>query len=87
MMSKKEIQEELKKQLIIYLNLEDYTPDMIGDDENLFGDGLALDSIDALELTVLLEREFNVKIKDANEGRKVLASINSMADFILANNK
>ena len=85
-MTREEVKDKLKTQMIEYLNLIDYTNDMIVDEEALFGEeGLALDSIDSLELTVLLEREFNIKIKDANEGRKVLVSVNTMTDFILEN--
>jgi len=77
---------ELKNQIIQELNLEDINPENIEDDAPLFGDGLGLDSIDALELVVLLEKYHHVKIRDENVGRKVLVSINSMAEFILEEN-
>ena len=84
-MSNLQIKEDIKRHLISYLNLEDYTIDMIDDAENLFSDdGLALDSIDSLELTVLLEREYDVKLTDAAEGRKVLVSVNTIADYIIS---
>lgn len=74
---------ELKKQIIEELNLEDIKPEDIKDDAPLFGDGLGLDSIDALELVVLMEKYHGVKITDETVGRKVLSSINTMAAFIL----
>lgn len=73
---------ELKKQIIEELNLEDIKPEDIQDDAPLFGDGLGLDSIDALELVVLMEKYHGVKITDEEVGKKVLASINAMAQFI-----
>ncbi len=72
----------LKQQIIEELNLEDITPENIEDNAPLFGDGLGLDSIDALELVVLLEKYYGIKITDENVGKKVLASINSMAEYI-----
>ena len=74
---------ELKKQIIEELKLEDIKPGDIQDDAPLIGDGLGLDSIDALELVVLLEKYHGVKIMDEEVGRKVLASVNSMAEFIM----
>ena len=77
--------EELKVKLIEQLNLEDINPDEINPDEPLFGEGLGLDSIDALELIVLLERDYGIKISDPKEGRKVFATLRTMAEYILAN--
>jgi acyl carrier protein len=74
---------ELKKQIIEELNLQDMTPDGIKDDAPLFGDGLGLDSIDALELVVLMEKHYGIKITDETVGKKVLYSINTMAEHIL----
>ncbi|HVG42233.1 MAG TPA: phosphopantetheine-binding protein [Chitinophagaceae bacterium] len=74
---------ELKKQIIEELNLQDMTPDGIKDDAPLFGDGLGLDSIDALELVVLMEKHYGIKITDEAVGKKVLYSINTMAEHIL----
>ena len=74
---------ELKKQIIEELKLEDIKPEDIQDDAPLIGDGLGLDSIDALELVVLLEKYHGVKIMDEEVGKKVLASVNSMAEFII----
>jgi len=77
------IRYELKKQIIEELNIEDIKPEDIVDDAPLFGDGLGLDSIDALELVVLLEKNYGIKITDEEVGKRVLASINTMAEFIL----
>ena len=77
---------ELKKQIIEELNLQDIKPEDIIDDAPLFGDGLGLDSIDALELVVLLEKYHGVKILDETVGKKVLVSINTMAEYILEEN-
>lgn len=73
----------LKEQIITYLNLLDITPEDIKDDEPFFGGSLELDSIDSLELVVLLEREYGIKIKNPAEGRKILIDVNHMADYIL----
>lgn len=72
----------LKQQIIESLNLQGMTPGDIEDNAPLFGEGLGLDSIDSLELMVLLERNYGIKIEDAREGRKVLGSVQSMADYI-----
>lgn len=76
------LKEELKKQIIEQLNLEGVTPADIKNDASLFGDGLGLDSIDALELIVLLEKFHQVKITNPEDGRKIFTSINTMADYI-----
>ncbi len=86
-MDKELLKKELKEHLVSYLNILDYKPEEIGDDMQLFGDGLGLDSIDSLELTVMLEREYGLKITNPAEGRKVLGSIESMADYIIENKK
>ena len=77
-----ELKEKLKSQIILFLNLTDLTPADIKDDEPLFGDGLGLDSIDSLELIVLLKREYGINIQDPKVGRKVLVDINTMAAYI-----
>lgn len=82
-----ELKEQLKNQIIKFLNLTDLTPADISDDEPLFGDGLGLDSIDSLELIVLLKKEYGIDIKDPREGRKVLVDVATMADYIQANGK
>ncbi len=80
-----ELKEQLKKQIITFLNLTGMQPDDIKDEDPLFGDGLGLDSIDSLELIVLLNREYGITIKDPKEGRKVLVNINTMVDYIEKN--
>ncbi|HCV81378.1 MAG: acyl carrier protein [Zunongwangia sp.] len=76
---------ELKASIIEQLNLEDMEVSDIENDEPLFGDGLGLDSIDALELIVLLEKDYGIKLTDPKKGREIFESINKMADFIEAN--
>jgi len=77
-----ELKAQLKRQIIHFLNLTDLTPDDIKDGEPLFGDGLGLDSIDSLELVVLLKREYGITIQDPREGRKVLVDVNTLAAYI-----
>jgi acyl carrier protein len=79
--------QKLKEEIIVALNLSEMKPENIDEKAPLFVDGLGLDSIDALELTVLLEKEYGLKINTAEEGKKVLYSVKSMAEFITANNK
>lgn len=76
---------QLKEQIIKFLNLISITPDDIKDDEPLFGEGLGLDSIDSLELIVLLDREYGIKITDPKDGRKILVDVNTMVDYIEKN--
>ena len=82
-----DIKEKLKQVLIDELNLEDVTPEEIGDEEPLFGDGLGLDSLDAVELVVVIQKHFGVEIKDMEEGRPALQSIRTLAAFIEAKQK
>lgn len=79
--------EQLKVQLIKQLNLEDMEPGDIDPDEPLFGEGLGLDSIDALELIVLLEKEYGIKIENPKDGQKVFFSLRTMAEFITEHKK
>jgi len=78
-----ELIEQLKKDIIAQLNLADINPDDIQADTPLFGTGLGLDSIDSLEISVLLERKYQVKITNSAEGRKVFQSLRSIAEFIM----
>lgn len=80
-----ELKKQLKKQIVEFLNLTTINPDDIKDDEPLFGEGLGLDSIDSIELIVLLSREYGITIQDPKEGRKVLVDINTMVDYIEKN--
>jgi acyl carrier protein len=79
-----DLKRKLKELLIERLKFEDMTPDDIPDDEPLFEGGLGLDSIDALELVVLIEDNFHVTIPDEDVGKRAFASIDALADFILA---
>jgi acyl carrier protein len=84
-MNKPELLNTLKTQLIQALNLEGMKPEDIATGAPLFGEGLGLDSIDALELIVLMEKHYGLKIDTAEEGKKIFYSIGSMADFIIEN--
>lgn len=77
----------LKQQIIKALNLEELTPEDIDAEAPLFGDGLGLDSIDALELIVLLEREYGIKITNPAEGKEIFKSVATLADYVAANRK
>jgi len=83
-MESAELKQTLKKQIIDFLNLS-VKPEDIKDDEPLFGEGLGLDSIDSIELIVLLSREYGINIQDPKEGRKILVDINTMVDYIEKN--
>ncbi len=78
---------KLKKEIISTLNLETMTPEEIDTEAPLFGEGLGLDSIDALELVVLLEEHYGIKIRDRKEGSKIFQSIKTMAEYILDHQK
>jgi acyl carrier protein len=78
---------KLKSEIIEVLNLTEMQPEDIDENAPLFVDGLGLDSIDALELIVLLEKKYGLKLGTAEEGKTVLRSVRSMAEFITANKK
>ena len=80
-----ELKNELKEKLIEALNLEDLTPDDISDDEVLFGDGLGLDSIDALELIIILDKDYGIKLTDPKDGKKIFKTVETMSTFIKGN--
>ena len=75
---------DLKIQIIAQLNLQDVKPEDIGDDQPLFVDGLGLDSIDALELIVLLQQNYKIKLSNAEDGPKVFKSVRTLAEYITA---
>ena len=76
---------KLKQEIIEVLNLEDIKPEDIDNDAPLFGEGLGLDSIDALELIVLIEKNYGIKLQDPAKGKEIFKSINVMADYIQKN--
>jgi acyl carrier protein len=78
---------ELKQRIIESLNLEEVKPEDIQNDDPLFGEGLGLDSIDALELIVMMEKHYGIKLKDASEGKAIFQNISTMADYIAKNRK
>ena len=75
---------EVKAKIIESLKLQEVAPEQIGDDDSLFGSGLGLDSIDALELVVMLEKHYGIVIKDIEEGRPAFRSVRTLAEFINA---
>lgn len=74
--------QDLKVQIIAQLNLQDVKPSDIGDDQPLFVEGLGLDSIDALELIVLLQQHYKIKLSNAEDGPKVFRSVRTIAEYI-----
>ena len=86
-METQEIIKNLKAQIVEQLNLEEVKPEDIDTNAPLFGEGLGLDSIDALELIVLLEKNYNVKIQDPKEAQTIFSSVKTIADYIAANSK
>jgi acyl carrier protein len=76
------LREELKLKIIEVLNLEDVSPEDVAVDAPLFGGGLGLDSIDALELIVLLDKQYGIKLADPKKGKEIFESIDTMASYI-----
>ena len=77
-----DLKEELKGKIIEQLNLEDVTVAEIADDDSLFGDGLGLDSIDALELIVMLDKDYGIRLSDHKKKKKIFESVEVMAKYI-----
>ena len=77
-----ELKRQLKPQIIEVLSLEELNPEDIVDSEPLFGEGLGLDSIDALELIVLMEKNYGIRLNNPAEGKAIFASLDTMADYI-----
>ncbi len=83
-----ELIRQLKEQIIDVLNLEEMTPDDIDDQASLFGeDGIGLDSIDALELIVLLEKEYGIRLANPSEGKAIFKNVATIADYVSKNRK
>lgn len=76
---------ELKEKIIEALNLEEMSPEELDTDTALFGDGLGLDSIDALELIVLLEKNYGIKLANPAEGKAIFKNVRTIAEFVNAN--
>ena len=76
---------KLKEEIIEVLNLEELKPEDIDENAPLFGEGLGLDSIDALELIVLMEKSYGIKLKDPSQGKDIFKSVKVLADYIEAN--
>ena len=77
-----ELKRQLKQQIIEVRSLEEINPEDIVDSEPLFGEGLGLDSIDALELIVLMEKNYGIRLNNPAEGKAIFASLDTMADYI-----
>lgn len=78
---------KLKKEIIQELNVENVTPEEINSEAPIFGEGLGLDSIDALELVVLLDKNYGIKIQASKEGREIFRSVKTIAEYILEHQK
>jgi acyl carrier protein len=76
------VPDRIKRLIVESLHLEGMRPEMIEDEAPLFGEGLGLDSVDALELVVALEKEFGIKIRSQELGRDVFSSVSSLSQFI-----
>lgn len=82
-----ELIKELKEKIIDALNLEEMTPDDIDENAALFGEGLGLDSIDALELIVLMEKDYGIRLASPSEGKAIFSSVAAMAEYVASNRK
>lgn len=79
------LKQELKNKIIDILNLDDVQVEDVNDNDALFGDGLGLDSIDALELIVMMDKDYGIKLADPKEGKAIFQSIETMAKYISEN--
>jgi acyl carrier protein len=77
------LKQELKALIVKELSLEGVDPGSIADDAPLFGNGIGLDSLDAVELVVLLQRHYGIRIKDLEEGRKIFATLDTLTTYVL----
>ncbi|MEG1936292.1 MAG: phosphopantetheine-binding protein [Rikenellaceae bacterium] len=82
-----QLKQELKEKLIEALNLEEITPEEIDNKAPLFGDGLGLDSIDALEIILILEKSYGIRLENPSKAKEIFFSIDTLADFISTNRK
>jgi acyl carrier protein len=82
-----DLKAELKEVIIRELKIEDVDPAQVTDDAPLFGEGLGLDSLDAVELVLILKKHYGIEIKDMTQAREAFASINALHDHILAHQK
>ena len=85
--SLEEIRKEMKELLVMNLELEDITPQEIDDDEPLFEEGIGLDSLDAVEIVVLLERNYGLGIVDEEQAREIFQSIDTLSRWVYENLK
>jgi acyl carrier protein len=83
----KKLKKELKELIVRELSLEDIKPEEISDDEVLFSDGLGLDSLDAVELVVLLQRHYGLEIKEMDKGKEIFYSMDTLAGYIYDNTR
>lgn len=77
-----DLQDRIKRLIVDALHLEGMNPESIGNDSPLFGEGLGLDSVDALELVVAIEKEFRIKIQSHEVGKEAFASVETLASFV-----
>lgn len=80
-----QIRKTLKEMIVKDLSLEDIKPEDISDDEILFGEGLGLDSLDAVEIVVLLQRNFGLEVKDMEKSKEIFYSIDTLARYVYEN--